>query len=450
MNVDYRNKHIVVLGCGSSGEAAAGLLRKEGAMVTVLDTARREDLGARPAQIEALGANVVTGLEALDDERLYDLAVLSPGIPRASPLVQRILDRRIDMIGELELAYEMCPCPVVAITGTNGKTTTTGLIASMLRGAGFRVVAGGNMGPPFSDLIGEAQTCDYAVIEASSFQLEEIRTFRPRVAVWLNFAADHLDRYTSLEEYRAAKLRIFMNQGTDDWAVVNGADPLTGLSAQTVTFSALRDGCQWGLSDGTTITREGRPVLDMRETNLRGAHNAENLMAALAVGVALDCETAELLPGLCAYRPDAHRCEVVAEAGGVLYINDSKATNPSALEMALRSQSRPVVLIAGGKRKGFTYDTLRPLVAERVKAAVLIGQVADEMARAWAEATPCHTATTLDEAVAMAAALASSGDAVLLSPGTSSFDMFRSYEDRGQQFARAVGQHLTQHTHIRP
>ncbi len=419
-------------------------------MVTVLDTADRKALGQRPSNIEALGARVVAGRHALDDEGEYDLAVLSPGIPRSAPLVESVLRRRIDLIGELELAYTMCPCPVIAITGTNGKTTTTGLIAAMLRAAGARVVAGGNMGPPFSALIEDSRSSDWAVIEASSFQLEEIRTFRPQVAVWLNFSSDHLDRYDSLEAYRAAKLRIFENQTAGDVAIVNGAESFPPLAARAVTFSALRQGCEFGLRDGSLITRMGEPLLDMRQTNLRGIHNAENLMAALASGIALGYDPASLLPGLRSFCPDAHRCELVAECDGVAYINDSKATNPSALEMALRSQDRPVVLIAGGKRKGFEFDSLRSLVAKRVKAAVLIGQVAPDIQRAWHGATACQTAGTMREAVELAASLASAGDVVLLSPGTSSFDMFQSYEDRGQQFSQAVQELLTKTTHPKP
>lgn len=436
--MDYANKHIAILGCGSSGEAAAQLLLAAGAKVTVLDSAEREVLGARPERLESSGAYLVTGTAALGDQGSYDLAVLSPGIPRTAPLVQNILNRGIDMIGELELAYEMCACPVIAITGTNGKTTTTGLVASMLRGAGARAVAGGNMGPPFSALVSESRESDYAVIEVSSFQLEEIRTFHPKVAIWLNFAPDHLDRYANMAEYLSAKRRLFENQTAEDVAILNGAETYPPLVPRVVTFSATQAGCDFSLRQDTFITWHDEILVDLRDTNLRGIHNAENVMAALATGLALGYAPDQLAPGLCAYRPDAHRCEPVAEHDGVLFINDSKATNPSALEMALRSQSRPVVLIAGGKQKGFEFDSLREIISQRVKSAVLIGQVAEDMASAWHGAAPCQQAGSLQEAVELAAALAVSGDVVLLSPGTSSFDMFRSYEDRGAQFTQAV------------
>jgi UDP-N-acetylmuramoylalanine--D-glutamate ligase len=274
-------------------------------------------------------------------------------------------------------------------------------------------------------------------LEVSSFQLESIATFRPRIAVWLNFASDHLDRYRSLEEYRAAKLRIFGNQQETDWAVVNKRDNLSGLRGRVLTFSAYERGGDFELVEGAICFR-GEPVLRLEDTQLQGLHNAENLMAALAAGHAWGLDWEAMRGPLCGYRSLPHRCEIVATLDGVEYVNDSKATNLDAVEKALQSEARPVVLIAGGKDKGFDFDSLTELVGERCRSVVLIGEMAARIQASWEHAVPCHRAETLAEAVSCARAAAGTGDVVLLSPGTSSFDMFRSYADRGNQFRTLV------------
>jgi UDP-N-acetylmuramoylalanine--D-glutamate ligase len=278
-------------------------------------------------------------------------------------------------------------------------------------------------------------------VEASSFQLESISTFRPKIAVWLNFAADHLDRYRSMEEYRAAKMRIFENQQETDWAVVNKRDKLSGLRAKTLTFSAYERGGDFELVEGVICFR-GAPVLRQEETQLRGLHNTENLMAALAVGHAWGLGWDAMRAPLCQYRSLPHRCESIAVIDRVEYINDSKATNLDAVEKALQSETRRVVLIAGGKDKGFEFGSLTALVSERCRSAVLIGEMAARIHSLWEKVLPCQRADNLADAVARARATALPGDVVLLSPGTSSFDMFRSYADRGNQF-RALVQDLS-------
>ncbi len=410
-------------------------------MVTVLDTATREKLKDRVLRLERRGINVLSGKQSLDDSTQYQRAIISPGIPRSAPLVENLLKRRIEMIGEVELAYEMCHCPVVAVTGTNGKTTTTGLIHSLLAGSGKSVAAGGNMGPPFSSLVGNSSELDYLVVEVSSFQLEEIRQFRPTVAVWLNFSPDHLDRYASLAEYRAAKLRIFMNQQHGDFAIVNRACELPELRAERITFSAFRGDADFTMPVEGVISFRGCEVFRMRDSQLSGIHNVENLMAALATGYALGVRFDDMQAGLGSYQAERHRNELVDEINGIRFINDSKSTNPASLEMALRSQQRPVVLIAGGKEKGFSFSGLSELIKSKVKAAVLIGEISGNLAQEWQDLTSCRQARSLDEAVTMASQLAQPGDVVLLSPGTSSFDMFSGYEERGCQFCEAVLSH---------
>ena len=437
MKPSYANQKIAVLGLGSSGEAAARRLLEEGACVTVLDSGDSEKIRVAAEALRTAGMTVLLGQEAEKDSTVYDLGVLSPGIDPAVPLVRGFLAKSIPMIGELELSYSLCACPVVAITGTNGKTTTTQLVERMLNACGVRTLAAGNIGPSFAARVRESVNLDLMTLEVSSFQLETIREFRPAISVWLNFQADHLDRYASMEEYYAAKIRVFENQTADDFAIVKLEDKLPPLKAKTITFSAYSQGGDLDLRDGV-IHFHGKPVLRMADTQLRGLHNAENLMAALAVGAVRGLDFAPMVESLRIYKALPHRCEHVGTFAGVDYVNDSKATNLDALEKALLSEARPVVLIAGGKDKGFEFDTLTDLVASKARCVVLIGEMAARIAAFWASRVRCEHAATLAEAVEVARANAQPGDVVLFSPGTSSFDMFKSYADRGDQFRKLV------------
>ena len=434
----YKNKNVAVLGAGLSGTAAALLLIAEGAQVTVLDSADEKKL-LKPTMesLRAQGVRVMCGPDVEHDSSPYDFVVLSPGIDPDSPLAQNFSSRKIETIGELELGWRSCTLPVMAITGTNGKTTTTELIAQTLNACGQRTIACGNIGKPLSDVVRRQEKYDVLTVEVSSFQLETIRTFRPSISVWLNFAPDHLDRYASVAEYRAAKLRIFENQTADDVAVVNALERLPQVKARLVTFSAYEDEANFRL-EGGAIAYGNEAVMRLADTKLRGSHNIENLMATLAVGLARGLTFAEMVPPLSQYEPQPHRCEFVREVGGATYINDSKATNLDAVEKALLAQNKPVILIAGGKDKGFTYDPLRRLVSEKVRGTILIGEMAESIARDWKGAVPTEIADSLADAVERARTLAKPGEVVLFSPGTSSFDMFKSYADRGDQFRALV------------
>lgn len=434
----YTDRKVAVLGAGLSGTAAALLLKDEGAVVTVLDSAdERTRLKTTVENLRGRGINVICGPDAERDSSHYEMVVLSPGIDPTSPLATNFSSRNIETIGELELGWRSANTPVVAITGTNGKTTTTELLAQMLNACGQRTIACGNIGKPLSEVAREGRQFDVLTVEVSSFQLETITTFRPSISVWLNFAPDHLDRYRSLGEYRAAKLRIFDYQTADDVAVVNAVEELPEIKARRITFSAYTDQADFRLAGGA-IVYQGTPVLRLSDTKLRGSHNIENLMATLAVGLTRGLSFEQMVPPLCAYDPRPHRCEFVREIEGVGYINDSKATNLAAVEKALLSQGKPVVLIAGGKDKGFDFDTLRPLVAEKVRATILIGEMADRICRDWSQVVECQIAHSLADAVERAHRTAKSGETVLFSPGTSSFDMFKSYADRGDQFRALV------------
>ena len=439
----YSNQNVAVLGAGLSGAAAALLLRSEGANVTVLDSADETKLlRSTLDNLRGQGVLVIAGTDADRDSNQYDLAVASPGIDPASALGRNFWSRKTDIIGELELGWRSCEMPVIAVTGTNGKTTTTEMLAQMLSQCGQKTIASGNIGKPLSEVAREKIKYDVLTVEVSSFQLETIRTFHPSIALWLNFAPDHLDRYRSVAEYRAAKLRLFENQTADDVAIVNASESLPELRARKIGFSAYTNRGDFRLSEGA-ILFQNQPVLRMSQTKLRGSHNIENLMATLAAGHARGLSFEQMVPPLSAYEPQPHRCEFVRQINGVDYVNDSKATNLDAMEKALQAQSKPVVLIAGGKNKGFNYQPLRELAKEKVRATILIGEMAKQIARDWDGAVTTEMAASLADAVERAHATAKSGEVVLFSPGTSSFDMFKSYADRGDQF-RALVQALPQ------
>jgi UDP-N-acetylmuramoylalanine--D-glutamate ligase len=435
--MDVNGKRAVVLGLGISGMEAAKLLQDHGADVTVRDNATSASVTARAEALRARGVNVELG-DRIPATARFDFGVLSPGINPAAPLVQTLRQAGLPLFGELEMAYRFCECPIVAITGTNGKTTTTELVDALLRAGGKKTMASGNIGTAFSTAVRESGELDVMVLEVSSFQLEHIVDFRPRLSVHLNLTPDHLDRYGSMEEYEAAKWQIFRNQTADDYAIVNTNLRLPEMAARKITFDAAGGPADYQLLDGWLVAR-GEQVLEQGRTNLIGRHNAENMLAALAVADLYNVAREAAVAALIAYRPLPHRCEKVAEIGGVTWLNDSKATNIDALEKALLAMRKPVVLLAGGKDKGLDFSGLRPLLREKAKAVVLIGQMTEKLFAAWSSAVPCHRAGSLAEAVEECARLARAGDAVLFSPGCSSYDMFKDFEDRGNQF-RALAQ----------
>ena len=435
--MDVNGKQVVVLGLGISGMEAAKLLQDQGAQVTVRDSAAgNPTVNQRAEALRRLGVRVELG-EAIASMPRFDFCVISPGINPNAPLVQALRQAGLPMFGELEVAYRFCQCPIVAITGTNGKTTTTELIDAVLAAGGKRTKASGNIGTAFSAAVRESASLDVMVLEVSSFQLEHIVEFRPRISVHLNLTPDHLDRYKTMEEYEAAKWQIFRNQTTDDFAIVNTNLRLPEFAAHKVTFNVTGAPADYQLIDGWLVAN-GEQVLEQSRTNLIGPHNAENMLAALAVADLYQLPREATIRALCAYKPLPHRCEKVGVIDGVTFINDSKATNIDALEKALMAMRSPVVLIAGGKDKGLDFSGMRQLLREKVKEIVLIGQMTEKLFAAWNSAVPCVKAATLADAVNLAQGLAAPGDVVLFSPGCSSFDMFKDFEDRGDQFRALV------------
>jgi UDP-N-acetylmuramoylalanine--D-glutamate ligase len=429
-------KHIAILGAGRSGRAAAALGRREGARVSVWDVAGAESFKDMPE-----------GVEIHPETRMEDIAVpgcdllvVSPGIDTYGSFVAAFAPQAGEVIGEVEFASRFHQGKIIGITGTNGKTTTTELVSRILAHAGLGGTACGNYGLPFSEVVMMAHPPAAVSLELSSFQLETIRTLRPDVAVWLNFAPDHMDRYPTVAAYHAAKLRIFANLRPQDTAVVRSGEGLSLPECRLVTFSTIDSDAAW-FSDGNVVIHRGDTLLDMqKDTSLRGLHNAENAMAAMAACAALGISATVMREALHGYAPPPHRCELVRTLDGVEYLNDSKATNLHALESALRSQTRPVVLIAGGKDKGLDYAPVIPVLREKALAAVTFGQIARPLAGLFSQAVPCEPVSTLADAVKVARGLAPRGSTVLLSPGTSSFDQFNSYEQRGNTFRDIVHQ----------
>lgn len=433
--MDLSGQQIAILGAGRSGRAAAELACRLGGAVTVYDSGSEKVFEGISEAIKAhAGANAETGASVR-----ADLVVVSPGIETKGEFVQGFAKGAGEVIGEIELASRVYKGKVVGITGTNGKTTTTELIQQVLEAGGMSCVCAGNYGVPFAEVVMQEEPPEVVALELSSFQLETISRFRPDVAVWLNFSPDHMDRYESIEEYFAAKLRIFENQTASDDAVVRFGEDLGSLAARCVTFSSAEDLADYVLRD-RCISKGEAVVLDLSMTKLRGLHNAENAMAALAVGEIMGVSAEDAVSALSECSPPAHRCELIGTRGGVEYINDSKATNLHALESALKSQAGDAILIAGGKEKGLDYSPVLPLVSERVRHAILIGEIRDSLGQLLAGVVANEMADTLEEAVQMAAAEATEGETVLFSPGTSSFDMFSGYEERGEVFRNAVQQ----------
>jgi UDP-N-acetylmuramoylalanine--D-glutamate ligase len=459
MSVELRDRNVLVVGLGRSGIAAAQLCAVRGARVTATD--KRAAAALRPA-LARLPDGVARELGGHRRESFTgaDLIVLSPGVPEI-PELAAARAAGVEITGEMELASRFVAATIVAITGTNGKSTTTTLVGDMLRATGRPTFVGGNLGDPLAEAVGTpaAETGGFCVVEASSFQLETTVTFHPHVAVLLNISADHLDRYGDLDAYAAAKARIFNAQTADDFAVVNLDDPIavgasTGIRSHRVGFSLTRPLDEGGRleAENLVVRLPGRAaeVYADQHTWLAGQrHNQSNALASLLAARLAGATPAEAREGLLAFRPLAHRMELVAELDGVAYYDDSKGTNVGAVVAALEGFPRRVVLIAGGRDKGGDYEPLAAALARVGRAAVLIGEAAEKMQLALGGTLPIERAATLDDAVDAARTLARAGDAVVLSPACSSFDMFRDYAHRAEVFRAAVARQMRPSDHLK-
>jgi UDP-N-acetylmuramoylalanine--D-glutamate ligase len=442
VKADFKGKRVTVVGMARSGIAAARALHALGALVTVTD---KKPLDQLAAQVKALGGVGVTIVAGGHPERIFfetDLIVLSPGVPKIAPILEA-QRHGVRVISELELAWQLSDAPYVGITGTNGKSTVTTLVGLMLARAKKKVLVAGNIGNALTEDIALLRDRDWIVAELSSFQLEDIVTFRPRVAAILNVTQDHLDRYHSVDEYGEAKARIFLNQRKEDLLVLNFDDPLVKsyalrTSATVVPFSRLLRFSPGACVLNGYLTVHNKRIIHVKEIRITGVHNLENSLAAAALAMSAGADPKSVAAVLREFPGLEHRLEFVRKKGGVTYINDSKGTNVGAVVKSVEGFTDPVILIAGGLDKGSDFSPLYGLFKQKVKLLVLIGKAADKMAKVLGTSTETVFAKTLQDAVQLASKRAKRGDVVLLSPACASFDMFKDFEDRGRQFKEAV------------
>ncbi len=457
--MDLANKNILVVGLGISGVAAARFAKNRGASVTVTDIAEEKTLGSNLAEVQKMGVKLELGRHTIETFEQADFIVVSPGVPHTILPIERAKENGVPVLGELELASRFIREPVIAISGTNGKTTTTRLLGRMLENSGFKVFVGGNIGNPLIEYADTGETADVVVAEVSSFQLDTINTFRPRVSVLLNIRDDHLDRYPDFESYARSKGRIFENQQEGDTAVLNGSDPVVCSIGKTLRARKLpfyhqgnshahnREYAIIARINGQNarsikICTQGNPdaVLDLSKVNLMGRHNMENVAAASLAALAVGGTLEGIQSGLNDFKGLSHRLEYIKTIHDIRFYDDSKGTNIDAVARALEVFGNPVVLIMGGRDKGGDFKQLRGLVQECVKKLIVMGEAGAEIKSVLEDTCKAgvETASTMEAAVGFAFLSAVPGDVVLLSPGCSSFDMYNSYAERGEAFCSAV------------
>jgi UDP-N-acetylmuramoylalanine--D-glutamate ligase len=447
-------ERVLVIGLGRSGIASCAVLRARGATVLATD---EKPVAALSDAIAGLAERDVRFVAPADLESVLGTlssAVVSPGVPLNGDLVRRVQNARIPVYSEIEVAYRIGKAPMIAITGTKGKTTTTALTGALFAAAGITTHVGGNIGNALINETFVAAADDIVVAEVSSFQLESIRSFKPKISAILNLSPDHLDRYHSMDEYAEAKYRIFANQGPGDTFVGNLDDPRIAELADPTAVGRIPARAWWFAlaphrlttlyvrNERITLappTGDPRPIeiMPVSEIPLRGRHNVANVLAALSIGLAYGLDPEVLRAAVRAFEGLPHRLQRIATICGVDYVDDSKSTNPGSVVAALESFAQPIVLIAGGKSKRTDFRAMGEAIAKHAKAVVVIGEAADEIANAISHPAVAR-ASSMEDAVAIARGIAESGDVVLLSPGCASFDMFSSAEARGDAFARAA------------
>ena len=450
-------KKILVVGLGRTGIAAVRFLKKAQASVTATDTADENKVGSQIQMLKELGIKTELGPHQTDSFEHADLIIISPGVSHTIDPIVRARKQGVPVIGEVELASRFIREPIVAVTGTNGKTTTTELIGAMLKRSGRKVFVGGNIGNPLIGYVEKNKPAEIVVAEISSFQLDTIESFRPKVSVLLNISADHLDRYPDLDAYAKAKARIFENQQKDDIAVLNGADERVCSLTQDIKGKKLIYPDPRANEYGA-ILKNGQIVLKIKNkmtnnskiqneltvvtsaTGFRGRHNRENACAAVLAALVTGATVEGIQKALNEFKGSAHRLEYIATINNVKYFNDSKATNTEAVIRALECFSSPVILIMGGRDKGSTFATLNDAVRKHTKILYVTGEAANTISAALGMIVPTQTASSIKDAVRKAHGTAKSGDVVLLSPGCASFDMYENYAQRGDDFRQAVNE----------
>ena len=445
--MELTNKRVLVVGLGKSGVASALFLKSRGARVTVSDSKPEAELRNEILLLLDRGITVETGGHGDRTFRGQDLIVVSPGVPFDAPQLEQARAIKVPVIGELELAAQFLAGPIVAITGANGKTTTTSLAGEIIAAGKFPTLVGGNIGTPAITFVDQAKSQTWIVLEVSSFQLETIVTFRPHISVILNITPDHLDRHKTFANYVNAKARIFENQNPDDFAVLNADDPTTadlaGRTRARLYWFSRKKPVERGafVREGHILFRDGqreREIVVLADIPLKGAHNLENVLAGVVIGSLVGCEPGQIREAVGSFKAVEHRLEFVAKIAGVDYYNDSKATNVDATIKALESFPANIHLILGGKDKGSDYTVLNELLRQRVKRVYTIGAAAPKIESQIKGAVDVDHAETLEVAIRRASESATAGDVVLLAPACASFDQFQSYEHRGRVFKETV------------
>jgi len=448
----------LVVGLGRSGVAATKLLCKKGVKVTVTDELNKSDLKDSLEALEDYSFQSELGKHVLKTFCEQDFIVVSPGVRMDIKPLQQADKAKVPIISELELACQLISEPIIAVTGTNGKTTTSSLIAEMLQASGKTVFLGGNIGTPLSDYAARREKCDWVVAEVSSFQLDTTYSFKPHIAVFLNLAPDHLDRYSTYEEYIQAKMRLKLNMTEDDYVIVNLRDQklmtlMGGIRPKVLCFTSDSlsrtpqhhvEKFQGSYLDPASTmhlraVRWKEHVFDLKGTQLRGLHNKENLMAAMLAAKLASVSNESIQKVIQNFKPLPHRMEYVARKNQVTFYNDSKGTNVHSLMRSLESFDEPVILIAGGRDKGEDYAMLAGPIRKHVKNLILVGEAKEKLNRAIGDFSETFLVGTFEEAVYLAYQKSRSGDVILLSPGCASQDMFKNYEERGDYFKRLVG-----------
>ncbi len=442
--MEFKNKSVLVVGMARSGIAAAQILNKNGAKVTIYDQKKKDKL-------KDLDIDYILGEEPEINKQKYQLVVTSPGVPlTALPLAKAQLEG-IPIIGELELAYTMCKSPIIGVTGTNGKTTTTALIGEILKKAGLNAKVAGNIGIPLIQEVSNSNENNWLVVEVSSFQLETINKFHPKVAVLLNITPDHLDRHKTFENYIQAKMQIFKNQDRDDYAVINYDDLTVSGMSQNIKSKVIFFSKNHKLNQGV-FYENGKIIVNWEQYNseiiswndvkLKGMHNLENVMAAVAAAIVLNIKLEDIKNTLKNFAGVPHRLEPVGKVGEVEYINDSKGTNPDATIKAIEAYNdRDIVLIAGGMDKGSSFDELAKVMAQVSCRVVVFGETAEKIKEAAnSVGVEVFKVNNLEEAVSLSNKIAIPGGVVLLSPACASWDMYSSFEERGEHFRGLVKQ----------
>lgn len=450
-----RGDSVVVMGFGKSGISAVRFCLQQGAHVKVSDSGKMPP-SESVEWLHSVGVDLEVGGHSADFFRGADLVLVSPGVPYQLPILNELREAEVTVCGELALAPYYLSTPVIAITGTNGKTTTTTLIGDIVRAGGKKVFVGGNIGTPLTDYLLGEQDADWVVLEVSSFQLDMAGSFRPDLGILLNITADHLDRYPSLEAYGLSKWSLFSYQRPGDVVIYNADDPtVEKLAPTTSTDLSGRGGCMlpfgrgvkgensaWYDGNGVSCAFAGNNyTFDLSDTAFANFPNKENAAAAILCCLKAGFSVDSIMKGIKVFSPLAHRMVLVGEYSGVRYFNDSKATNVGAVEAALKAFDGPVILIAGGRNKGAEFSALQEPVAKKVKKLLLIGEARQQMAEQLSGVTSTELCDSLQAAVGRAREVAGPGDVVLFSPACASFDMFTSYVHRGEVFTQLVNDH---------